>query len=261
MSQLNIQERLPGIGIAPPVAWAIQLSPGLLEMTVWQADGDPSTYQLIRWNSDLGIWLPVDGAFVTLDSRSVLNGAKQLTWPVNATGYYAIWRSNGNGRSAGAISGASGAGPGVTLAGDVTGESGANSVVKLQGRAVSPTAPTDGQIIRWDAATSSWKPYTLSVQADKITSLTAETQAAQQITIGPGAHHDFPAFTTTAMVSVTYAYGAAIYGFYDDGANRLITALGGLPDFTMTIEATRIPRLTNTSGSGYTLMARYDRSI
>jgi len=170
MSQLNIQERLPGIGVAPPVAWAIQIPPGSLEMTVWQADGDPSTYQLIRWNSDLAIWLPVDGAFITLDSRSVLGGVKQLTWPVNATGYYAIWRSNGNGRSSGAISAASGAGlaVSVTLAGDVTGDSGATTVGKLQGRTMSATAPTDGQILRWDAGTSSWKPATPTASGNQI---------------------------------------------------------------------------------------------
>lgn len=29
---------------------------------------------------------------------------------------------------------------------------------KLQGRAINPTAPTDGQVLIWDAATSKWKP-------------------------------------------------------------------------------------------------------
>ena len=52
--------------------------------------------------------------------------------------------------------------PSGTLAGDVTGASGANTVTKLQGRNVAATAPSDGQALVWDNATTSWKPGTVA---------------------------------------------------------------------------------------------------
>lgn len=46
----------------------------------------------------------------------------------------------------------------LTMGGDVTGETNANTVTKIQGRSVASTAPTDGQAIVYDAASSTWKP-------------------------------------------------------------------------------------------------------
>ena len=43
-----------------------------------------------------------------------------------------------------------------TLGGDVTGTLGANTVVKLQGRAVSSAAPSDGYVLTWSASGSDW---------------------------------------------------------------------------------------------------------
>ena len=48
---------------------------------------------------------------------------------------------------------------GVTaLSGDVSGPAGANVVNQIQGRAVSTTAPTNGQTLVWNATTSRWEP-------------------------------------------------------------------------------------------------------
>jgi hypothetical protein len=44
----------------------------------------------------------------------------------------------------------------VTMGGDVTGTSSASTVVKLQGRPISPTAPTTGQVLEWTGA--AWTP-------------------------------------------------------------------------------------------------------
>jgi hypothetical protein len=47
------------------------------------------------------------------------------------------------------------------LVGDVTGTPGASTVGKLQGRAVSATAPLGGQSLAWNSGTSNWTPQTM----------------------------------------------------------------------------------------------------
>jgi hypothetical protein len=63
--------------------------------------------------------------------------------------------------------GTSGGGSGITqLTGDVTAGPGSGSqaatVVAIQGKTVSTTAPTDAQILIWNNSTSQWVPKTLS---------------------------------------------------------------------------------------------------
>lgn len=50
----------------------------------------------------------------------------------------------------------------LAIAGDVTGNLGAATVAKLQGRSISTTTPTHGQVLMWDANISSWIPQTFS---------------------------------------------------------------------------------------------------
>ena len=47
-----------------------------------------------------------------------------------------------------------------SLAGDVTGTQGATVVTKLQGKSVSTTAPTNGQVLKYNTTTSVWEPAT-----------------------------------------------------------------------------------------------------
>ncbi|MGP0076544.1 MAG: collagen-like protein [Bryobacteraceae bacterium] len=47
------------------------------------------------------------------------------------------------------------------ILGDVTGTPGASVVSKIQGKAVSATAPTSGQSLVWNSTTSSWTPQTV----------------------------------------------------------------------------------------------------
>lgn len=56
---------------------------------------------------------------------------------------------------------ASGSQPGlVQLAGDITTPVTAPKVVGLQGNAVSSATPSNGQVLSWNNATSSWAPAT-----------------------------------------------------------------------------------------------------
>jgi len=59
-----------------------------------------------------------------------------------------------------------------SLAGDVTGAVNANTVGRIQGRDVDATAPTDGQVLKWNDASSAWIP-----SADANTTYTAMSVA------------------------------------------------------------------------------------
>lgn len=65
----------------------------------------------------------------------------------------------------------------VQLAGDLAGTSASPTVVGIQARPVSSTAPTDGQALVWDQTNTTWKPGTVSsgsgyVQGDGIAKMT-----------------------------------------------------------------------------------------
>ncbi|MGE5647628.1 MAG: hypothetical protein ACM336_17765 [Acidobacteriota bacterium] len=46
-----------------------------------------------------------------------------------------------------------------TFGGDISGTPGAAVVGGLQGRAISPAAPADGEVLRWSGAASQWQPF------------------------------------------------------------------------------------------------------
>ncbi|MGA2215800.1 MAG: hypothetical protein ABSH31_21185 [Bryobacteraceae bacterium] len=48
------------------------------------------------------------------------------------------------------------------LLGDVTGTPGLNTVIKLQGRAVSTATPTNGESLVWNSTSDSWAPQTIT---------------------------------------------------------------------------------------------------
>lgn len=49
-----------------------------------------------------------------------------------------------------------------SLAGDVSGSVGATTVTKIQGREVSSTSPSNGQVLTWNNSASQWEPQTPS---------------------------------------------------------------------------------------------------
>ncbi|GMU41995.1 MAG: hypothetical protein AMXMBFR23_28610 [Chloroflexota bacterium] len=64
-----------------------------------------------------------------------------------------------------------------SLAGDVTGTQGATTVGKLQGRVVSATAPSSGQVLKYNATTSQWEPGA-DATGSGVTSVTASAPLA-----------------------------------------------------------------------------------
>lgn len=110
--------------------------------------------------------------------------------------------------------------------GDVSG-SGNLTVVRLQGRSISPTAPTSGQVLKWNSGTSLWEP-----SADNNTTYTA----------GTGINIASNIITNTSpdqTVSLTAGAGISVSGTYPN-----FGILNTLPNETHTGDATGSNALT-----------------
>jgi len=71
-------------------------------------------------------------------------------------------------------------GHGHTLAGDVTGTTSSTTVIRLQGRGVSSTAPSNGQSLVWNQTTNLWEPRDVTIDASQVVSGTlADARVAQ----------------------------------------------------------------------------------
>lgn len=86
------------------------------------------------------------GAFSTLSPRQIVNSTPYSIRSLNASTADAANTAT----TAANISN--------PLAGDVTGLQSATTVGRLQGRTVSPSLPTNGQVLKFNTATSQWEP-------------------------------------------------------------------------------------------------------
>jgi hypothetical protein len=105
----------------------------------------------------------------------------------------------------------------VTMGGDVTGTNAASTVVKLNGNAVSATAPASGQVLTWNSGSSTWGPATLPASGT-VTSITA------------GAGLSGGTITTSGTISMpnvgtagTYGSATVVPAFTTDAQGRVIS--------------------------------------
>ena len=137
------------------------------------------------------------GSFTTLDPRQPLTPSPYALFAPSAT-------------SAANFTG--------SLAGDVTGTQGATIVARLQGREVANTAPTDGQVLKFNAGLNRWEPgvdsdvnrtgylfrYSTASQSSGIPTTTFKDVMLEEGTEANGWVVSFPPFTFSNTQSGLY---------------------------------------------------------
>lgn len=116
--------------------------------------------------------------------------------------------------------------------GDVGNTGLATTVVGLQSRAVASAAPTDGQVLTWNAAGSTWKPVTPTVTGGGLVN-PGGTPAANSVLVADGGNNDKWAtdtllFTDGALSTYHDPTSTGHNVFFGNGAgNRTMTPNGG----------------------------------
>jgi hypothetical protein len=129
----------------------------------------PINEQILQYNSAQGKWIPVtlnltptmtgDVAGTTGSNVVTKIQGKAVSATAPTAGQPLVWNSTTSQWEPTTLSLT------PTMTGDVTGTTAANTVTKIQGKAVSATAPTAGQPLVWNSTTSQWQPTTLNIPA------------------------------------------------------------------------------------------------
>lgn len=165
------------IGVAGrTIKWVAYRSPSIEVLNSWTAVTSPSDGYINSWEASNTRWNPISRAalisglsvggdlsgtlpnptVIKIDGASVPAAGSLTTGNVlQVSGASAL--SYGPVNLAGGSNYVTGALP---LGGDVTGGHSSNTVVKLQGRAVSAAAPDDGYVLAWSTGSNNWYPAT-----------------------------------------------------------------------------------------------------
>ena len=128
--------------------------------------------------------------------------------------------------------------PGVhshTVAGDVTGDLGSTSVTALRNRTVAATAPTNGQVLVWNAGALQWQPQNVSgavggaSMGAQLGDFNVTQTSAAILTIGPNCSTATPCnvrwgnrvYTLVNAATVTLTAGAGVAYIYVDADGTL----------------------------------------
>jgi hypothetical protein len=113
----------------------------------------------------------------------------------------------------------SGGGTPIPLVGDLSGTTAAASVVALQGFAVSPTPPTDSEILTWSSALQQWQPQAPGAGgvsgSSTLNAVSVTYQSAVSLVIGS---------TCTTNLPCNVRFGSTVYSFTQ---NATVTVVGG----------------------------------
>ena len=211
------------------------------------AEGDGTNYKIsldtstATFSSDsIIVWHSTDNAFSgvadTGIARETAGGIVKVT---NGAGGYGTLDAGGleiNGTALATVASSGSYADLINqplLTGDVTGAIGANTVAKLQNRALSNTAPSDGQALIWSAANSQWQPKTITSSGGAVSSIfgrtgavTAQTGDYTYAQIG-GTLPD-AALPSDAVTNTTLGNGTLTANFVDLTTTSNITSGGTL---------------------------------
>jgi len=123
----------------------------------------PVNGQALLWNSGTSAWQP-----------GTVSGSGSVTSVFGRSG--AVTAQSGD-YSFGQISGTIGSSQFPNAGGDLSGNLTAATVTGIQNRAVSNTAPTNGQTLMWNSSASAWQPGTVSGGSGAVTSVFGRTGA------------------------------------------------------------------------------------
>ena len=116
---------------------------------------------------------------------------------------------------------------GATLVGDVTGAPNGNVVRAIQSRAISPAAPSDGQVLVWSASSNSWVPQPLPSSGTGGSPNGVVVTCVTQ----PSGNTCVPALNTAVALTIPVA---------QSGAPVFCNSMNGTVAYTCSLGATRI---------------------
>ncbi|WP_413559927.1 beta strand repeat-containing protein [Bdellovibrio sp. HCB209] len=131
----------------------------------------------------------------------------------------------------------------LTMAGDVSGSSTATSVDKIKGINVDATAPTTGQVLKFDG--TKWSPATISAGGSG--TVTSVTGTSGQITVSNG--------TTTPVIALdTVGTAGTYYKITTDSHGRVTSGVATLSASDIpSLDYSKITSGTPTTLSGYNI--------
>lgn len=160
-----------------------------------------------------------------------------------------------------------------TAGGDATGDLASLSIVRLQNRNVSTTAPGAGQVLAWNASAAQWEPQAPSgggsgggaSSGSQLTDLVAARATSTTLTIGAQCSASAPcnvrfgntvySFTAAASVQISSGTGTAfVYvtrsGTLTVGHNLSVTCTGCVLEAATDFPADAVPLYRWTASSG-----------
>jgi len=191
----------------------------------------PTDGQVLKYNSANSRWQPSNdnntsyttGNGIGISGNTITNTAPDQpvtltgTGGTTVTGSYPNFTinssSSGNTYTAGTGININGSNVISTtnLGGDVTGTLPANTVTKIQGRSIAATAPTNGQVLQYNASSSKWEPATISTAGSNVTATTAYNTT--QLAITPATLYTLiPGLTQTINLPLNATVIVSTYG-------------------------------------------------
>ncbi|WP_148285333.1 hypothetical protein [Flavobacterium sp. B17] len=148
----------------------------------------------------------------------------------------------------------------VQLSGDLTGTAASPTVAKIQNKTVSSTAPTNGQVLKYNTTTSAWEPaadtdtnttYTGSASINLNGTSFERTALSGDVTAS--ANSNTTTIAANAVTSAKIADGTVANGDLDAGVGGIYKGNGALSGNTIVAQGGRTLAFTSTATNGFSV--------